>query len=75
MRVFKYVRVLNIPGLPIARVLNFQGYTVFTYFHKYDRVLNMSQDTTMERSEIFQDSEYARFLPMSASHKVLNMTD
>ena len=35
----------------------------------------MSQDTTMERLEIFQDSEYARFLPMSASHKVLNMTD
>ena len=34
---FKYVRVLN-----------FQGYTGFNYFHKYDRVLNMGQDAIME---------------------------
>ena len=35
---FKYVRVLN-----------FQGYTGFTYFRKYGRVLNMHWDAIMER--------------------------
>ena len=43
---FKYVRVLNITGLSI--VLNFQGYTGFSYFHKYDRVLNIRRDAVIE---------------------------
>ena len=31
-----------------ASVLNSQGYTGFTYFRKYDRVLNRRQDAIME---------------------------
>ena len=52
-------------------VLNLQGYTGFTYFRKYDRVLSMHWDAIMEGCEYFwicqvsanvkvtQDSEYA----------------
>ena len=45
---FRYVGVLNIPGLSICQVLNFQGYTEFNYFRKYDRVLNIREDLIME---------------------------
>ena len=58
-----------------ARVLNFQGYTGFTYFRKCDRVLNMRWDAITEGFWIFQESEYTRFLHMQALHKVLNMPE
>ena len=45
---FRYVGVLNIPGLLICQILNFQGYTEFNYFRKYDRVLNIREDLIME---------------------------
>ena len=47
-------RVLNMPGflifqdLKYARVLNFQGYTGFTYFRKYYSALNMCRAAIME---------------------------
>ena len=47
-------RLLNMSGFLIfqdcqyAKVLNFQGYIGFTYFRKYDSVLNMRQDAIME---------------------------
>ena len=57
---FKYVRVLNIPGLSIcqaseySRIINMAGLwisridTWFTYFRKYDSLLNMRWEATME---------------------------
>ena len=66
---FKYVRVLNIPGLSIcqaseySRIINMAGLwisridTWFTYFRKYDSLLNMRWEATMEGFWIFQDSE------------------
>ena len=73
-RVLKYVLVLNISELSVYfRVLNFQGYTRFTYFRKYGMVLNMRRHAIMEWFWIFQDSECARFLHMQALHKFLNM--
>ena len=58
-----------------ARILSFQGFTEFTYFRKYDRVLNMQQDAIMEDISLFQDSKHVRFLQMQALHKVLNMLE
>ena len=74
-------RVLNILGFWVfqdceyARVLNFQSYTVFTYFCKYYMVLNMSRDRIMEGFWIFQYSKYARLLHMQALHKVPDMAE
>ena len=45
-----------------VRVLNFQVYTGFTYFCKYDRVLNIRPDAVMEGFWILQVSQYARVL-------------
>ena len=44
---FKYFKVLNTPGMS----LNFQGYTRFTYFCKYDRVLNRHWNAITEGSQ------------------------
>ena len=74
-------QILNMLGFWIfqvcqyARVLSFQGYTGFTYFRKYDKVLSMRRDSIMEEFAVFQDSEYATFLHMQALHKVLNMSE
>ena len=74
-------RVFNKSGFLIfldygyARVLNFQGYTGFTYFRKYDSILSMFGDATMEGFWTFQDSEYARLLHMQALHKIRNMPE
>ena len=43
----KYVRILIIPDCQYARVLNFQGYTGFKYFRKYDRVLSWRRNAIM----------------------------
>ena len=73
--------VLNMSGFLIfqvsqyARVLHFQGYTGFTYFHKYDRVLYMPQDAIMEGFWIFQDSDDTRFLHEQELHNILNMAE
>ena len=79
---FIYVRVLNILGLPIGRVLNFQGYTEFTYFRKCDRVSIIPWDVN-KGFWIFQDSKcawincsgYGSLFECSWSkfHRVLNM--
>ena len=46
---FQYVIVLNIPGLSVCEgSLNFKGYTGFTYFRQYERVLRMCGDAIME---------------------------
>ena len=45
---FKYVKVLNIPGLSICQGFEFQGYRGFNYFRKYDRALGMGWDAIME---------------------------
>ena len=80
-KVLNNCRVLNLSGVWIfydcqyARVLNFQDYTGFTYFRKYDKVLNMRWNAIIERFWIFQASTYARFLHMQAPHKVLNMPE
>ena len=73
--------VLNMSGFWVfqackyGRVLNFQGYTGFTYFCKYDRVLNVHGDAVMKWFWIFQDLNiYAKFLHMQALHRVLNMS-
>ena len=58
-----------------ARVLNSQVYAGFTYFCKYDGVLNMCRDAIMEVFWIFQDSEYAGFLHMQAFYKVLTISE
>ena len=58
-----------------GRVLNFQSYTGFKYFRKYDSILNMCQDAIMEGFCIFQNSEYARFLHMQGLHKALIMPE
>ena len=58
-----------------ARLLNLQGYTWFTYFRKYERVLNMHWDAIMGGFWIFQNSKYARFLQMHGLDKVLNMPE
>ena len=58
---FKYVRVLNIPGLSICQGSELPGLTGFTYFGKDGRILNMRY-AVMEGFRIFQDSKYARFL-------------
>ena len=58
-----------------ASVLNFQGYTRFNYFRKYDMVLNICRDASVEGFWIFQFSKYAKFLHMQALHKVLNMPE
>ena len=55
------VKVLNTPD---ARVLNFQGYTRFTYFCKYDRVLNMRRIKLWKGSEYFRIVDYGRVLNM-----------
>ena len=50
-------RILNMSGFCMfqdcqyVRVLNLQDYTGFTYFGKYDKVLNMRRDAIMECSE------------------------
>ena len=65
-----YVGVLGVSGFWIfqdceyALVLNFQGYTWFTYSCKHGRVLNMCREAIMEGFWIFQDSKYARILNM-----------
>ena len=48
---------------------------IFVNCRKYDRVLNMRRDAIMEGFRIFQDSEYARFLRMQASDKLLNIAE
>ena len=40
---FEYSRIVS-----IARVLNFQSYTEFTHFRKYDRVSNMRRDAIIK---------------------------
>ena len=58
------------PGFWIAMVT--QG---FTYFCKYEKVLNMRWDEIMEGLWIFQDSKYASFLHMRGLQKVLIMPE
>ena len=58
-----------------ARVLNFEGYTGFTYLDRCDRVLNICRGTIMERFSTFQDSVHTSFRHMQALHKVLNMAE
>ena len=65
-----YEGVLN-----MFHVLNLSEFWIFANFRKYGRVLNMRRDAIMEGFWISQDSEYARFLQMQASHKVLNMSE
>ena len=49
----------NFQDCQYAWVLNFQVYTgLFTYFRKYDRVLNMCRDAIMGELWIIQKSEY-----------------
>ena len=73
--------IFNILGLWIFqdcqyfRVLNFQGYTGFTPFRKYDKILNTRRDGIMKGIWIFQDSKYVKFLQMQALHKVLNLPE
>ena len=50
-----------VSGFEYARVLNFQGYTGYTYFHKYDSVLNMRPGGIMEGFWIFQDTNKPDF--------------
>ena len=38
----------NIPGLSICQGSECPEYTMFAYFRKYDRVLNMRWDAIME---------------------------
>ena len=45
--------------LSIGEGYKFSG---FTYFRKYDRLLNMNRNAIIEGFKRFQDSEYARFL-------------
>ena len=59
-------------GYKYVRVLNFPGYAGFTYFPKYDNVLNVS-DAIMKGFLTFQDSKYAKFLYMQGLNKVLNI--
>ena len=74
-------QVVNISGFWIFQdcqyvmVLNFQDYTGFTYFSKYEVVLNMHQDAIMDWFWIFQDFKYVSFLHMQALHKFLNMSE
>ena len=74
-RVLHMSRVLNMSAFWIfqdcqyARVLNFPGYTGFTYFHKYDRVLNMHRDTSMKN---FRHNNV--WIIYSDNAKVLNMS-
>ena len=56
-------------------VLIILEFWVFISFCKYGRVLNMCLNTIMKGFQIFQDSEYIRFLHMQAFHKVLNMPE
>ena len=57
------------------RVLNMSEFWILANFRKYDRVLNMRRDAIMEGFWIFQDYEYARFLQIQTSLKVLNMSE
>ena len=74
-------QVLNMSGFWIFQdcqypmVLNFEGYSGFSYFHSYDKVLSMRQNIIMEGFWIFQDFKYASFLQMQALHKVLNVAE
>ena len=43
-----WFRIFN-SNFQYARVLNFQGFTGFTYFPKYGRVLVMRREAIMER--------------------------
>ena len=57
-----------------ARVLNFEGYTGFTYFHKYDKVLNKCRNAIIKELNIpgFQISQ---IFHMQALLKVLNIPE
>ena len=73
---FKFARILNI------LVVNMLGFWIsrvtqkrFTYFCRYDRVLNIHWDAIMEGFWIFQDFEYARFLHIQALTKVQKMVE
>ena len=54
----------GVQDVQYASVLYFHGYTGFTYFLKYDRVLKMRRNTIMEA-----------WLQMQTLHKVLNMPE
>ena len=72
---FKYVRVVSIPDCQYGNVLNFRDYPGFTYFRKYDRVLNMRLDTITEGLRVFQDFQHGRLQCMQGLYKVLNMSE
>ena len=65
-RVLSNCRVLNMSGLGLfqncqyAKVLEFRVTQGFTYFGRYDSVLNRWCDAIIEGFWIFQDSAYAR---------------
>ena len=47
---------------------------IFANFRKYNKILNIRRDETIEGFWIFQDSEYTKFLRMQVLFKVLNMS-
>ena len=59
---FKYIWVLNIPGFQNARVLDSQGYTGYSFFHKYGRIFWICAGMKLRR-----DSECSMNLNMSVS--------
>ena len=80
-RVLSNCRVLNMSGLGLfqncqyAKVLEFRVTQGFTYFGRYDSVLNRWCDAIIEGFWIFQDSKYARFLHIRGLNKPLNMLE
>ena len=64
----KYVQFWIFQDCQYVKVLNFQGYTGFTYFCKYDRIIEM---------QLWKGSEYSKIPNMLCFciHKVLNMPE
>ena len=48
---------------------------IFVNFPKYDKVLNMHQDETIEDFLVFLDSNYAGYQEIQALYKVVNMSE
>ena len=59
----------------MCRVLNMSDFWIFVNFPKYDKVLNMHQDATIEDFLVFLDSNYAGFQKIQALCKVVNVSE
>ena len=72
---FKFVTAQSIPGVSNWHGCEFPDFTEFTYFCKYDKVLNMRLDVVMEGFWVFKDYQHGRLEHMLGLRKFLNMPE